>query len=310
MVVVGQAVLGLQEFSDLMMERKALTLDSAALERIDLNFRFLKEFSSDKLIYGINTGFGPMAQYRVQDESLLQLQYNLVRSHSSGSGALLPAHLVRAIMIARLNSLMQGYSGVHTDVVELLKEMINRNIIPCIFEHGGVGASGDLVQLAHLGLSLIGEGEVIFEGSIQPAAEVFRKSGLKPLEIRIREGLAILNGTSAMTGIGMMNLIRARKLLGWSVVLSAMTNEIVEAFDDHYSHELNIIKHHKGQNKVAAMLRAMLKDSKMIRSRSEHLYHPGRLEEVVFEDKVQEYYSLRCITQVLGPIYDTIRQAE
>jgi histidine ammonia-lyase len=310
MVVVGQTVLGLDEFSDLMTERKTLALDGAALERIDLNFRFLKEFSSDKLIYGINTGFGPMAQYRVQDESLLQLQYNLIRSHSSGSGALLPAHLVRAIMIARLNSLMQGYSGVHVDAVELLKEMINRNIVPCIFEHGGVGASGDLVQLAHLGLSLIGEGEVLFEGTVQPAADVFLRSGLKPLTIRIREGLAILNGTSAMTGIGMVNLIRARKLLGWSVVLSAMTNEIVEAFDDHYSHELNIIKHHKGQNKIAAMLRAMLKDSNMIRSRSEHLYHPGKLEEVVFEDKVQEYYSLRCITQVLGPIYDTIRQAE
>jgi histidine ammonia-lyase len=205
---------------------------------------------------------------------------------------------------------MQGYSGVHVDVVELLKEMINRNISPCIYEHGGVGASGDLVQLAHIGLTLIGEGEVLFEGSVKPTADVFRQSGLKPLTIRIREGLAILNGTSAMTGIGMVNLIRSRKLLGWSVVLSAMTNEVVEAFDDHYSHELNIIKHHKGQNKIAAMLRALLKDSKMIRSRSEHLYHPGKLEEVVFEDKVQEYYSLRCITQVLGPVYDTIRQAE
>src|SRR4029077_16119712 len=110
--------------------------------------------SSDKVIYGINTGFGPMAQYKISDENLLQLQYNLIRSHCSGSGALLPAPLVKALMIARLSSLMKAYSGVHTDVVLLLKELINNNIIPCIYEHGGVGASGDLVQLAHLGLVL------------------------------------------------------------------------------------------------------------------------------------------------------------
>ncbi len=138
----------------------------------------------------------------------------------------------------------------------------------------------------------------------------FKKAGLKPLEIHIREGLAIINGTSAMTGIGLVNIIQAKKLLEWSVMLSAMTNEMVEAYDDHYSYELNIVKHHTGQNKIAAMMRDMLKDSKMIRSRSEHLYNPDNIEQEVFEDKVQEYYSLRCVTQVLGPVYDTIAHAE
>ena len=113
-----------------------------------------------------------------------------------------------------------------------------------------------------------------------------------------------------MTGIGMINIIQARKLLEWSILLSAMINEVVEAFDDHYSYELNIVKHHTGQNKVAAQLRELLKDSKMIRSRSEHLYNPDNLNQEVFTDKVQEYYSLRCVTQVLGPIYDTILEAE
>jgi histidine ammonia-lyase len=194
--------------------------------------------------------------------------------------------------------------------VELLKELINKNVTPCIFEHGGVGASGDLVQLAHLALVLIGEGEVVYENEVQPTAKVFSKLKIKPLTIHIREGLAILNGTSAMTGIGMMNIIQAQKLLEWSVMLSAMINEVVEAFDDHYSYELNIVKHHKGQNKIAAQLRDILKDSKMIRNRSEHLYNPAKLDQEVFQDKVQEYYSLRCVTQVLGPIYDTICQAE
>ncbi len=310
MVSVGRSTLTLDEFSDLLMEKKKDVQDPAALDRIDLNFRFLRDFSADKLIYGINTGFGPMAQYRIREEDLLQLQYNLIRSHSSGSGSMLPAGSGKAVMIARLNSLMQGYSGVHTEAVELLAAMINKNIIPCIYERGGVGASGDLVQLAHLALSLIGEGEVLHEGGVHPTADIFSRLKLKPLSIHIREGLAILNGTSAMTGIGLLNILQARKLLGWSVLLSALTNEIVEAFDDHYSYELNIIKHHKGQNRVAAMLRELLKDSKMIRNRSEHLYHPGKLEETVFEDKVQEYYSLRCITQVLGPVLDTIIQSE
>lgn len=307
---VGQNVLTLDDFSDILFKKKAITLPSDALEKVKVNFQFLQKFSSDKFIYGINTGFGPMAQYKVSKENILQLQYNLIRSHSSGSGSLLPPVLVKALMIARLKSLMLAYSGVHTDVVELLRELINKNITPCIYEHGGVGASGDLVQLAHLALVLIGEGEVIFEDKIHSTEVLFKSLNIQPLSIHVREGLAILNGTSAMTGIGMVNIIQAQKLLGWSAMFSAMTNEIVEAYDDHYSHELNIVKHHKGQNKIAAMLRDILKGSKMIRNRSDHLYHPGNLDQDIFEDKVQEYYSLRCVTQVLGPIYDTIINAE
>jgi histidine ammonia-lyase len=310
MITVGQGVLSLADFNDIVFNKKSVSLSPSALQKIETNFQFLQSFSSNKLIYGINTGFGPMAQYKVSEENLLALQYNLIRSHSSGSGALLSPVLTKALMIARLNSLIQAYSGIHTDLIELLKELINKDITPCVFEHGGVGASGDLVQLAHLGLVLIGEGEVIYEGEVYPTIEIFNRFNIKPLTIHVREGLAIINGTSAMTGIGMVNIIQAQKLLGWAAMFSAMTNEVVEAYDDHYSHELNIVKHHKGQNKVASMLRDILKDSKMIRSRTDHLYHPDNINHDVFEDKVQEYYSLRCVTQVLGPIYDTIYQAE
>jgi len=310
MIHVGQSPLSLNDFSELIFKKNEVVLDAAALNKINTNFEFLKQFSSNKLIYGINTGFGPMAQYKVSEDNILQLQYNLIRSHSSGSGKLMTAQLSKALMIARLNSFMQAYSGVHTDVVELLKELINKDIAPCVFEHGGVGASGDLVQLAHLGLVLIGEGEVIFEDAVHPTMDIFNKFNIKPLFIHIREGLAILNGTSAMTGIGMLNIIQAKKLLNWSVLFSAMINEIVEAFDDHYSHELNVVKRHVGQNAIAGMMRDILKDSKMIRDRSEHLYNPDNLDYEIFEDKVQEYYSLRCVTQILGPIYDTITQVE
>jgi histidine ammonia-lyase len=310
MVLVGGSNLSVEDFSEILFKGKMVDLEASALKKLDANYNFLKNFSKGKLIYGINTGFGPMAQYKVSKENVLQLQYNLIRSHCNGGGRILPPMLGRAVMIARLNSLMQGYSGIYSGLVELLKVLINKNIVPCMYEHGGVGASGDLVQLAHLGLGLIGEGEVLFEGNIYPAKQIFEKFNIKPLAIQIREGIAILNGTSAMTGIGLVNIIQAKKLLHWAVMLSAMTNEIVEAFDDHYSHELNIVKRHTGQNRIATMLRLILKDSKMIRSRSDHLYNPENINQEIFEDKVQEYYSLRCITQVLGPIYDTICQAE
>jgi histidine ammonia-lyase len=310
MIHVGEKALSLNDFSEILFKNKKVALDKVAVDKVVINYEFLKSFSANKLIYGINTGFGPMAQYKVSEANLLQLQYNLIRSHSSGGGNLMSPIMVKAVMVARLNSMMQACSGIHTDVVELLTALINKDVAPCIYEHGGVGASGDLVQLAHLGLVLIGEGEVIYQNEVQPTMDVFNKLGIKPLSIHIREGLAIINGTSAMTGIGMVNIIQAQKLLEWSVILSAMINEVVEAFDDHYSYELNIVKHHKGQNKIAAQLREILKDSKMIRSRSEHLYNPDNLNQEVFEDKVQEYYSLRCVTQVLGPIYDTICNAE
>lgn len=175
MVHVGDRALSLDNFSDILYKDKNVSLDRLAVEKVDVNFSFLKKFSSNKLIYGINTGFGPMAQYKVSEENMLQLQYNLIRSHSSGGGNLMNPILVKAVMVARLNSLMQGYSGVHPEVVELLKELINKNVTPSIYEHGGVGASGDLVQLAHLGLVLIGEGEVIYEGEVHPTDKVFSK---------------------------------------------------------------------------------------------------------------------------------------
>lgn len=307
---VGGKTLTLDDFYQVIFNNAMIAPDEQALLNVEASFDFLGNFSSNKLIYGINTGFGPMAQYKVSDENRLQLQYNLIRSHASGGGSLMQPHLVKALMLARLNSFMQAHSGVHPELVNLLAELINRNVTPCIFEHGGVGASGDLVQLAHLALVLIGEGEVIYNGEVQPTASVFEQLNIKPLQIHIREGLAIINGTSAMTGIGLLNIIRAKKLLGWSVTLSAMINEVVGAFDDHYSHELNRVKHHKGQNAIAAQLREILKDSQMTRSRSEHLYNPENIDQEVFEDKVQEYYSLRCVTQILGPVYDTIAQAE
>lgn len=310
MIQVGGKRLSLQDFEEIVINGQPLEPRAEALQKVNASFGFLQHFSDHKLIYGINTGFGPMAQYKISQENILQLQYNLIRSHCSGGGGILSPTLGKAVMLSRLNNLIQGYSGVHVDIIELLTAMINNNIIPCIYEHGGVGASGDLVQLAHLALGLIGEGEVWYQGNMVPAADAFASAGLSPLKIYIREGLAVLNGTSAMTGVGLYNLCNAKKLLHWATLLSAMTNELMEVYDDHFSHELNIVKHHKGQNYIAAAFRDILQDSKMIRSRSEHLYNPENIQHDVFEDKVQEYYSLRCVTQILGPVYDALLHAE
>lgn len=301
-------MLSLNEVQQVLLEGGKVELEAAALANVKASFEFLKTFSAKKLIYGINTGFGPMAQYRISDDDTHQLQYNLIRSHSSGAGKCLPVLVLKSLMIARLSSFMQGFSGIHPEVVELLRDMINNDIYPCVYEHGGVGASGDLVQLAHLAHTLIGEGEVIYKGETRIAGDVFAELGLKPISVHVREGLAVINGTSAMTGASLVNIIYAKQLLAWSTVLSAIINEVVEAFDDHLSAELNAVKKHVGQNKVAETMRNVLKGSKMVRHRPDHLYK--ELEEEIFKDKVQEYYSLRCVPQVLGPVYDTLVHAE
>jgi histidine ammonia-lyase len=159
MVVIGENRLILNDISKLVFEDNKIDLDEKQLKKVDDAFHFLIEFSKGKLIYGINTGFGPMAQYKIADKDLKQLQFNLIRSHCSGTGNFLAPIYTKAALIARLTSLMQGFSGVNKELVILLKTLINKNIYPCIYEHGGVGASGDLVQLAHIALALIGEGE-------------------------------------------------------------------------------------------------------------------------------------------------------
>ncbi|MBP6335665.1 MAG: aromatic amino acid lyase [Bacteroidia bacterium] len=310
MVELGEKDLSLNDMILLLFKGHEIGLSEKALKKTKESFVFLKDFSSGKLIYGINTGFGPMAQYKIADKDLQQLQFNLIRSHCAGSGALISDTDTKALMIARLSSLMKGYSGISNDLLNTLKELINKNITPCIYEHGGVGASGDLVQLAHLALALIGEGEVRHEGRQYSSAEVFKKESIKEVAIHQREGIALLNGTSAMTGIAAVNLIYAKKLINWSVLISTSINELVEAFDDHFSEELNAVKLHHGQIRVAKAMSEIVADSQMIRKRTDHLYQGSKIEVDIVEEKVQEYYSLRCVPQILGPIFDTIAEAE
>lgn len=297
--------LSIKDFTSIIFNNNKVTVSDLVIKRVQESFDFLKEFSGNKIIYGVNTGFGPMAQYRIKDEDRLQLQYNLIRSHSSGTGKPISPINVKAIILARLNTLSLGNSGVHPSVIHLMKEFLNRDITPLIFEHGGVGASGDLVQLAHLALTLIGEGEVFYKGERRATKEVFEIEKLEPIKVEIREGLALMNGTSVMTGIGIVNVYNSRKVLDWSVKCSCAINEIVKAYDDHLSLELNNAKKHFGQQEIAKLMRDNLSDSTLVRKREDHLYS-GNNNEDVFKEKVQEYYSLRCVPQILGPVLDTI----
>lgn len=302
--------LELDDFYKVLFENSQLELDSAIFQKIEDSFQFLKDFSRNKIIYGVNTGFGPMAQYKIKDKDRLQLQYNLIRSHSSGAGKALDPIYVKALMLARLNTLALGKSGIHSSVIKTMLQLINKEVTPVIFEHGGVGASGDLVQLAHLALVLIGEGEVFYKGERKPTKQIFETLQISPITVEIREGLALMNGTSAMTGIGIVNLIYAKRLLNWSVFCSSVINEIVEAYDDHLSEELNAAKMHPGQQEIASKMRNHLKDTQLTRDRNEHLYNSNADENSYFKEKVQEYYSLRCVPQILGPVLDTIKNAE
>ena len=301
--------LRIEDFYKIIFESQSLQMDDAVLETVEKSFVFLRDFSQNKTIYGVNTGFGPMAQYKIADTDRIKLQYNLIRSHASGTGNPIHPMYVKAAMLARLNTLSLGKSGAHKSVIDLMTELINRNIIPLIYEHGGVGASGDLVQLAHLALVLIGEGEVFYKNELRPTKEVFEIENLQPIKVVLREGLALMNGTSVMTGVGIVNTINTRRLLNWAILCSSAINEIVQAYDDHLSFELNQAKQHKGQREIAKQMRTHLSDSKLTRKREEYLYNKNP-DVTVFEEKVQEYYSLRCVPQILGPVLDTLNNIE
>lgn len=299
----------LDSIHDIIFGNARLEISQDQMDCIRAGYEFLDKFHNDKVIYGINTGFGPMAQWRVDEKYLSDLQYNIIRSHSTGAGEPLDDDCVKAAMIARLGSFLQCRSGVHPEIVLLLQSFINNDIIPYVPEHGSVGASGDLVQLAHMALTLIGEGKVRFKGRWRPAAEVMKECGLKPVSMHIREGLSATNGTSVMTGISAVNQYHAENLFSWAVLTSVWMNEIAESYDDCISEPLNRCRRHYGQQYVAAQMREIASGSKCLKKREHSLYDSSHKEKVMFHDKIQAYYSLRCTPQILGPVYETLQNA-
>ena len=282
-----------------------------AILRVQESRAFLEGELGKRIIYGVNTGFGPMASHIINPEETVHLQRNLIYSHAMGIGEPIDEQYVLSTMIIRLNTFLKGYSGVSVGLIEQLKTFINHRIIPVVPEHGAVGTSGDLVQLAHIALALMGQGEVFYQGKRLPTAEVLQTLHLDPYELKTKEGLSLINGTSTMTGIGALLCFKSQDALEIATRLGGFALELVRAYEDSIAEQLHNVRPHRGQVAIAKQLREMLESSKMLRKRDE-LKRPTEINGDVIEipETVQEFYSLRCIPQILGPVYDTLAKTQ
>ncbi|UCG49601.1 MAG: aromatic amino acid lyase [Phycisphaerales bacterium] len=292
---------------------KAVALDASALERCRRSRNFLeRQIKAKRVIYGVNTSFGPMCNKIIGDSELGTLQVNLIHSHAAGLGKPLEYYIAQAVLTVRLNTLVKGYSGVRVELLELMRDMINAGIAPYIPECGSVGASGDLVHLAHMSLAIIGEGQVFHKGKLKKAGQALKAEGLTPMKLSFKEGIALMNGTSAMTALGAFALFGARKLLSLSCVTAAFALEIFGGIDDAFDEDLHRLKPHPGQQRIAETIRRLYRGSSNITLREE-MHDRIRSEEVegtYFETSinVQDVYSVRCTPQILAPVQETIEQ--
>jgi histidine ammonia-lyase len=250
----------------------------------------------DELHYGINTGFGDFQDVRVSKEDLKDLQINLIRSHSVGVGEPLPTDVVRAMMVTRANALCRGNSGVKLETVLLILDMLNAGVHPVVPSRGSVGASGDLCPLAHIALSMMGEGKSEHNGEVMDGGEALAKAGITPFTPSEKEGLALINGTQFMAGIGSLALHDALNLIYLADVAGALAVEVLLGTDSAYDKEIQNARPHKGQAESAENLRKILADSELVKSHKNC-------------GKVQDAYSLRCIPQVHGAARESARFA-
>ena len=293
---------------------KCVALEAEALERCRESRDFLEqEVAAKRIIYGVNTSFGPMCNKIIEDREIETLQVNLIRSHAAGLGDPIKPYIAIGVLVVRLNSLVKGFSGVRLELLEHVRDMINRGIAPYIPENGSVGASGDLIHLAHMALAIIGEGQVYYQGQLRPAGEVYAEVGMTPMRLSFKEGIALMNGTSAMTALAAFALFGAKKLLRLSCVTGAFALEIFGGIDDAFDEDLHRVKPHPGQLDVAETIRNLYTGSKNITLRDQ-MHERIREQETdgpVFETSinVQDVYSVRCTPQVLAPVAEAIAQA-
>jgi histidine ammonia-lyase len=279
--------------------RRAVGLAPAARQRM-LGTRAIVEglAARGEAVYGVTTGFGKLSDIAIAPGQLAQLQVNLVRSHAAGVGPRLPEREVRAMMLLRANCLAKGFSGARPELPELLCAMLGAGLYPQVPEQGSVGASGDLAPLAHLALSLIGEGSLQYAAGTGPAAEVLRAHGLQPVTLGPKEGLALINGTQAHTAVGTLALVAARRCWEAAHVAGAATLEALLGTPAAFDPRIHAARGQRGQIESAAIMLALLADSEIRESHREG------------DSRVQDAYALRCMPQVHGPVLEAIRFAE
>ena len=271
-----------------------LELSDDAVKRIERCREYLDEKirTSSQPVYGVTTGFGSLCNVSIGKDQLSQLQINLIKSHACGTGERVPNDIVKIMMLLKIQSLSYGYSGCKVDTVEQLVRFFNDDVYPVVYRQGSLGASGDLVPLAHLSLPLVGLGEVEYQGKVMSGAELLRKKRWKPIELASKEGLALLNGTQNMSSFAVWALLQARRLSDWADVIAAVSLDAYDGLIEPFTHAVHAVRPHQGQIETAARMRELLEGSEIISRSKAH---------------VQDPYSFRCVPQVHGAVKDTIR---
>ena len=287
----------LADLQQIFLQNMPLTLPDNAREKVEGSCAALKRcLATGARIYGVNTGFGSLASEIISDADLQQLQRNLVLSHCAGVGEPLSDNVVRLVMVLKMNALLQGYSAVRWQIIELILALYHAEYYPLIPSKGSVGASGDLAPLAAMAAVLIGEGEVRHEGVILPAATALDQLGLKPLQLEAKEGLALLNGTQVSTALALQGVFLAERCFDMAVYAGALSVEAAQGSHRPFSEAIHVVRKQSGQIRVAAMFRELFIGSEIVQAHKNC-------------SKVQDPYCLRCQPQVMGACLDQIEAA-
>jgi histidine ammonia-lyase len=298
MILLDGSSLTLDDLEHIAVGRPAIDLEPAARERVDVGRRALEAaMAGGATIYGVNTGFGDLASVRIPDDRLETLQERLILSHAAGLGAPLPERVVRVMLALRANTLARGHSGVRAAIIDRLLDLLREDVLPVVPSRGSVGASGDLAPLAHLALPLLGVGPVLVEGVERPAREVLAERGWEPLRLAAKEGLALINGTQAMTAVLALALRQSRELARAADLVGALTTDALRGTDTAFDARIHALRPHAGQRAAARNLWSLLQGSAI---RESH-----RIEDV----RVQDPYCVRCMPQVHGAARDVFESA-
>lgn len=289
---INPDTLTLEDIKSVIDQHKKLQLSAVSKKYITDCRKFLEKKikENDSLYYGINTGFGALCNVRISEKDIAGLQKNLVLSHAAGAGEEVPKEIVRLMLLLKIHALALGHSGVTLDLEERLIKFYNEEMTPVVYQQGSLGASGDLAPLAHLSLPLIGKGEIYFSGKKQKTAAALKKGQLKPLTLKAKEGLALLNGTQFMTAYGVWCLVKANRLISWAERIAALSIDAFDALTDVFLPHTHRLRPHAGQRITAERILNILRDSDI-----------GKQKKT----QVQDPYSFRCIPQVHGATRDT-----
>ncbi|WP_455536942.1 histidine ammonia-lyase [Prevotella koreensis] len=286
--------LSIERVGEIIYNGYKIELSDDAKQRIERCRNYLDEkiASNPEPVYGVTTGFGSLCNVSVSKDQLTQLQINLIKSHACGTGERVPNDIVKIMLLLKIQSLSYGYSGCKLDTVQRLVDFFNNGVYPIVYRQGSLGASGDLVPLAHLCLPLVGLGEVEYEGSVISGEEMLRRKNWTPIELASKEGLALLNGTQNMSSFAVWALLQAYRLSDWADRIASMSLDAYDGRIEPFTEAVHLVRPHKGQLETAARMKEMLEGSELIKTPKTH---------------VQDPYSFRCAPQVHGAVKDTIR---